>query len=61
MPETSIAPPSAPVTRPAKPVSEALLNEKVCSSFMQLLFSLELELQKLAMGAEEVDWANVYG
>jgi hypothetical protein len=39
MPETSIAPP-APATRPAKPVSEALLNEKVCTSFpptLQLL------------------------
>lgn len=30
MPETSIAPP--PVSRPSKPVSEALLNEKVSSS-----------------------------
>jgi hypothetical protein len=29
MPETSIAPPPVPATRPAKPVSEALLNEKV--------------------------------
>jgi hypothetical protein len=38
MPETSIAPPSAPVSRPAKPVSEALLNEKVCFFLSQLLF-----------------------
>jgi hypothetical protein len=29
MPETSIAPPA--VSRPSKPVSEALLNEKVSS------------------------------
>lgn len=29
MPETSIPPPAA-VARPSKPVSETLLNEKVC-------------------------------
>lgn len=62
MPETSIAPPSAPVSRPAKPVSEALLNEKVCSFFKLhsfcFIMQLERELGKLAMGAERVDWAN---
>ena len=35
MPETSIAPP-VKEARPAKPVSEALLNEKVCSSISSL-------------------------
>jgi len=56
MPETSIAPPSAPVSRPAKPVSEALLNEKVC--YTCFCFILELERGKRAMGAERGDWAN---
>ena len=31
MPETSITPPAPIASRPSKPVSEALLNEKVCN------------------------------
>ncbi len=62
MPETSIAPPSAPVSRPAKPVSEALLNEKVGSSFHSTASVLILNWTWgrlwLAM-AERADWANV--
>ncbi|PMD34641.1 DUF543-domain-containing protein [Hyaloscypha variabilis F] len=44
MPETSIAPPSAPATRPAKPVSEALLNEKWDRCLSSLLIRSSLGL-----------------
>ncbi|KAN0090204.1 DUF543 domain containing protein [Hyaloscypha variabilis] len=44
MPETSIAPPSAPTKRPAKPVSEALLNEKWDRCLSSLLIRSSLGL-----------------
>jgi MICOS complex subunit MIC10 len=53
MPETSIAPPSAPVSRPAKPVSEALLNEKVCYTCSQLLFYSGAGAGKASNGCRE--------
>ncbi|KAH8756539.1 DUF543-domain-containing protein [Hyaloscypha bicolor E] len=44
MPETSIAPPPVPATRPAKPVSEALLNEKWDRCLSSLLIRSSLGL-----------------
>jgi hypothetical protein len=48
MPETSIAPPPVSSARPGKPVSEALLNEKVCSCLRFLLSTFKWSLRSLA-------------
>jgi hypothetical protein len=51
MPETSIAPP--PVSaRPGKPVSEALLNEKVC---LLLILLLSIFLLRFRSSARKIE------
>ena len=45
MPETSIAPPPVSSARPGKPVSEALLNEKVCFLLLSRLYIFLLDLR----------------
>jgi hypothetical protein len=57
MPETSIPPP-APIPRAAKPVSEALLNEKVCLAPATFCFAF---LIWLGIYWEGVDWMGCNG